>query len=154
METLASIIVNVFSSFLYDKGNSWKDKRNIEKFQKELEEWAIRFEQEHDGTIVTRGIFYSYLQNYHIIRRIFCYVIGTEEKDMDEEKFLSGISAQFIENAAEQGITLSIEDRHIQQKFFETILEKIKKISLWSAGQFPAGDFLCFDAEQCDLGKN
>lgn len=126
METLSSIIINIFSSILYDKANGWKDKKSIEKFQKELLECVKEFEQKHDGSIVTRGVFYTYLQNYDVIRRIFCYVIDTKEKAKDEDVFISEVSGQFIENAKEQGIMLSIEDRHIQQEFFETILNKSK----------------------------
>ena len=71
METLLSIILNVFSSLLYDKISIWKDKKSIAKFKESLENWAIEFERKNDGTIVTTGKFYTYIQAIRTIIKIF-----------------------------------------------------------------------------------
>ena len=70
MNTISSVLINIFSSFFYDKMNIWSQKKNIKKFIEEISEWGKEFEQRNDGTIVTQGIFIGYIETFKIIQNM------------------------------------------------------------------------------------
>lgn len=94
METLVNIIIDIFSSILCEKVDIWKDRRSIGKFKESLESWAIEFEKENDGTIVTTGRFYTYIRYHRVILNIFEYVVDISEKSISEEIFILDLKSE------------------------------------------------------------
>lgn len=126
MDNLLSIIVNIFSSFLYDKIGIWKDKSSMAKFEKSLENWAIEFEKKNDGTVVTTDRFYSYIKSNRVILSIFEYVTDASEKLVSEESFISDIKKRFT-LAMEQEQRLTYRDQQVICEFCDALLSQSKK---------------------------
>lgn len=126
MNTISSVLINIFSSFFYDKVNIWSQKKNIEKFIEELSEWVKEFEQRNDGTIVTQGVFINYVENFKIIQKMLKYVLDASEKDEGEVSFVKKIQENFKQYAIAQNVQITVADRSILKEFFNTVFEKIK----------------------------
>ena len=81
MDTISSIVINIISSFLYDGMNGWKEKKQIQNFKDEMTQWVLDFEQKNDGTIITKGVFIGYIENYKVIQKIMRHArYSTTEK--------------------------------------------------------------------------
>lgn len=126
METLVGIITNVFSSFLYDGIAVWKDKKAIQAFKDDLIQWATEFEKTHDGTIVTQGIFYSYIVNHCVILNVFEYVVSIHNKNQSEAVYLSTQKQQLYKALEVETYKISVLDKRIINEFFQSILNKCK----------------------------
>lgn len=126
MDTLLSIVVNIFSSFLYDKMGIWKDRKSIVRFKESLEDWAIEFEKKNDGTIVTTGRFYTYIKSHRVILNIFEYVTDVSEKLVSEEAYISDLKKRLI-LAMEQDQKLTYRDQQVINEFCDALLNKSKK---------------------------
>ncbi|SEP47308.1 hypothetical protein [Propionispora vibrioides] len=126
MDTLLSIIANIFSSFLYDKVGIWKDKKSIAKFKESLANWAIEFEKKNDGTIVTTGRFYTYIKSHRVILNVFEYVTDVSEKSVSEEAFILALKKRLI-LAMEQDQRLAYHDKQVINEFCDALLDKSKK---------------------------
>ena len=110
MNTISSVLINIFSSFFYDKVNIWSQKINIEKFIEELSEWVKEFEQRNDGTIVTQGVFINYVENFKIIQKMLKYVLDASEKDEGEVSFVKKIQENFKQYAIAQNVQITVAD--------------------------------------------
>lgn len=127
MKTISSVLINIFSSFFYDKMNIWSQKKNIQKFIDELSEWAKEFEQKNDGTIATQSVFICYVENFKIIQKIFKYVLETSEKEEGEISFIKKILKNFEQYAIAEKSQITVVDSSILKEFFNTVFEKVKK---------------------------
>lgn len=126
MDTISSIVINIISSFLYDGMNCWKEKKQIQNFKAEMTEWVQNFEQKNDGTIITKGVFIGYIENYKVIQKIMQYVLSASDKEEGEEPFIKTIHKDFEQYAAEQQVQIGVLEHSILKEFFNTILEKTK----------------------------
>ncbi|MEG0428850.1 MAG: hypothetical protein RR639_03460, partial [Hydrogenoanaerobacterium sp.] len=126
METLVGIITNVFSSFLYDGVAVWKDKKAVQAFQDDLIQWAIDFEKSHDGTIVTQGIFYSYIVNHRVLLNVFEYVVNIHMENQNEADYISAQKQQLCKALESESHKISVADKYIINEFFQSILNKCK----------------------------
>ena len=99
MDTISSIVINIISSFLYDGMNGWKEKKQIQNFKDEMTQWVLDFEQKNDGTIITKGVFIGYIENYKVIQKIMQYVLSASDKEESEETFIRNIHKDFEEYA-------------------------------------------------------
>ena len=126
VDTISSIVINIISSFLYDGMNCWKEKKQIQNFKDEMTEWVQNFEQKNDGTIITKGVFIGYIENYKVIQKIMQYVLSASDKDEGEEDFIKTIHKDFEQYAAEQQVQIGVLEHSILKEFFNTILEKTK----------------------------
>lgn len=159
MNTISSILINIFSSFFYDKMSIWSQKKNIEKFIEELSEWAKEFEQRNDGTIITQGVFISYVENFRIIQKMLKYVLDASEKEEGEISFIKKIQENFKQYAIAENVQITVVDSSILKEFFNTVFEKIKifiyseveiTVKIW---QIPFGNILkvCCRAQRKSL---
>ena len=126
VDTISSIVINIISSFLYDGMNCWKEKKQIQDFKEEMTEWVQNFEQKNDGTIITKGVFIGYIENYKVIQKIMKYVLSASDKAEGEEDFIKTIHKDFEEYAEEQQVRIAVLEHSILKEFFNTILEKTK----------------------------
>ena len=126
VDTISSIVINIISSFLYDKANCWNDKKQLQDFKNELIYWVQDFEQKNDGTIITRGVFVRYIENYKVIQKIMHYVLSSYDNEECEEDFIKKIYTDFEEYAKEHNIQIQTQEHLVLKEFFCTILEKTK----------------------------
>ena len=126
MNTISNVLINIFSSYFYDKMNIWSEKKNIKKFIQELSEWVKEFEQKNDGTIVTQGIFISYIENFKIIQKMLKYVLDASEKEEGEISFIKKIQENFKQYAIEENVPITVVDSSILKEFFNTLFDRIR----------------------------
>ena len=126
MNTISSVLINIFSSFFYDKMNIWSQKKNIKKFIEEISEWGKEFEQRNDGTIVTQGIFIGYIETFKIIQKMLKYVLDASEKEEGEIAFVKKIQEDFKQYANAENVKITVADSSILKEFFDTVFKKIK----------------------------
>ena len=81
----AGVVADLFSDELKNVLVSLKDRRAVQKFQKQLEQFEIEFEKAHDGSIATDGRFFSCLKSHRVMERIVEYVLDPKAENQTEE---------------------------------------------------------------------
>ena len=61
LETVISNACEDGAVLVYSKLNG--DKKRLKRFREELSEWETEFEKKKDGTIVSKGYFYEYIED-------------------------------------------------------------------------------------------
>lgn len=82
---IENVVMNLFSSQLYDGKNSIIFKMKLWLFRKKLMKWIRRFIKSHDGTVLSTGDFERFITNYKLIEHIFSQASATTiSKSKDE----------------------------------------------------------------------
>lgn len=68
---IESIIINLFSSQLYDGKVTFCERIRLKCFRKKLFKWIRKYIIQHDGTVLTTGDFEIFLQYHYPIENIF-----------------------------------------------------------------------------------
>src|SRR5699024_5646586 len=120
----------LFSDELKNVLASLKDRRAVQKFQKQLEQFEIEFEKAHDGSIATDGRFFSCLKSHRVMERIVEYVLDPKAENQTEEAFLQEVEGEIATALKRDAdLTLSGGDRHLVQKFLGELLSRTREFS-------------------------
>ena len=68
---IESIIINLFSSQLYDGKATFCERIRLKCFRKKLFKRIRKYIIQHDGSVLTTGDFEIFLQHHHPIEKIF-----------------------------------------------------------------------------------
>ena len=117
------LFFGVATNFIYDKARGFGDKRKAKLFIKQLKEWEISFEKKHDGTIITDGAFYTYIQRQNEIEAIFDFFANP--KPMVQEVFIRERKEKLIHSLS--GRTLEYKDYAAINDFYDILCEKSKR---------------------------
>lgn len=82
---IESIIINLFSSQLYDGKMTFCERIRLKYFRKKLLKWIRKYIIQHDGTVLTTGDFEIFLQYHQPIENIFKQIssgTGVVSKEM------------------------------------------------------------------------
>lgn len=154
MNTISSVLINIISSYFYDKMSVLLQKKNIEKFIEELSTWIKEFEQKNDGTIVTQSIFIRYIKNFNIIQKLFNYVLVASEIEEGEKSFIKGIQEGFKQFAITENIKVTVADSSILKEFFNTVFGKIKIFIFSEEKPFDRAVLYCLVQTRLDLHES
>ena len=70
---IVDIITSLLTDKLYDKIKDWIDRKSLRDLIDNLKEKIIEFEHRNDGTIITTGVFATYIENYNVVLRLVEY---------------------------------------------------------------------------------
>ena len=85
LELISSIVINIFSSQLYDNKASFVERINLRIFRKKIIKWVREYIIKHDGTVLTTGDFEIFLSRYRLIENIFTHVSDSGNSVSKEE---------------------------------------------------------------------
>ena len=126
----AGVATDFFSDELKNVLASLKDRRAVQKFQKQLEQFEIEFEKAHDGSIATDGRFFSCLKSHRVMERIVEYVLDPKAENQTEEAFLQEVEGEIATALKRDAdLTLSGGDRHLVRKFLGELLSRTREFS-------------------------
>ena len=126
-DVVGGVAINYISNDFLKKLEEINGRHSFAKFKTALEEWAINFEKNHDGTIATSSEFIGYVKNYHIVEEITRYVIYPKSTGLEEKNFLDSLlqkMVQSFENSPSR--KLSLEDKSVIADFLNSILAQTK----------------------------
>ena len=117
---VVSILVNLLSSDVgaYGKSISFKIRRF--RWKKSLEKWLMKYEMEHDGTILTEGRFLQTLKFQKPVEEIYAFVCGTSSNASDAA-FVTDL-VQKTKRSIDGGVDASSESEI--HHFYEELLKK------------------------------
>ncbi len=127
----SGVAANYISDKLLRGLSGFKDQRELQRFRRSLEEWAVEFEQTHDGTIAARGEFAGYVRRCRVVENVIGYVLLPAADGSDEDAFLAGMGEGMthgIEEACSR--RLSPEDRWVVSEFLTSLLARVKDFAL------------------------
>ena len=119
--------------FIFSQLNN--DKKRLKEFKREFENWENEFENKHDGTIVSQGPFYEYIQNSKDIDKIIKYVLsenlGFSKELLNEETFIKSLIGD-LENYLniEKNLRLRPIDIGAIQEFYNKAMDLSKSFIL------------------------
>ena len=121
------LAVNYISDKLLQELATLNDKRELQQFTADLNDWLIEFEQEHDGTIADKSEFAEYIKNYCVVNKVVSYVLAPDTEGPPEETFLSDM-ADDVGRGIEDKLShkLSPGDKEVISCFLDMILVKAK----------------------------
>lgn len=90
-EHIFSLCVNILSDYISVKIGNEIDKKKIESFKNRLNKKANELEKEYDGTIITNGDFYHYIQTDKVINKIFDYYYNPHGYKENEQIFIQNL---------------------------------------------------------------
>lgn len=123
--------LGILSDGFIEKIRGFADKKSIKNFVDDIQAWEIEFEKSHDGTIATRGEFYSYITNHKVIENIVWYVLDTSSQTAPEDDFLASINRKMLVTFERDGVgKLSHSDRHIVLEFLSSVHQKAKDFAM------------------------
>lgn len=127
----SGVAINYISDALMQRLNIYKEKKAVREFWKALDEWALNFEMDHDGTIVTNSVFCSHIKHYHIVERVVSYVLVPSNSGLPELLFLEQLE-QTMSGELEQRLKrrLSPEDSQVIHDFLDNLLRQAKDFVL------------------------
>lgn len=127
----SGVAINYISNELIQHLNTYKDKNAVQEFWKALDNWALNFETDRDGTIATRGAFHSHVKHYHIVEQVVSYVLVPSTSELPELLFLEQME-QTMSRELEQhlGSRLSPEDSQVIHDFLGSLLRQTKTFAL------------------------
>lgn len=79
-EIIWSILINIFSSIVYDGHVGFFKRLQYKRFSKKLTIWIQRYIQKNDGTVLSTGDFEIFLRDYKLIEKIFIHVASGDNK--------------------------------------------------------------------------
>ena len=85
LELISSIVINIFSSQLYDNKASIVERINLRIFRKKIIKWVREYIIKHEGTVLTTGDFEIFLSRYRLIENIFTHVSDSGNSVSKEE---------------------------------------------------------------------
>lgn len=125
LEVGSGVAINYISDELIQRLNTCKDSKAVLKLWETLDNWALSFEMDHDGTIVTSGIFQSYVKNYHIMERVVSYVLLPDGDGLPEPLFLDQLVQTMTKELEQrQERSLSPENIRVIRDFLESLLHQ------------------------------
>jgi len=125
------IATNLLSDELAKTLVAFKDQKDVRRFIDTLHEWEIQFEQEHDGTIVTNGAFYAYIQHYRVMEKILSYVLDPFGIAVSEKDFLEDIGSKMVVYLEEKtACVLSWNDKEQVTGFLSDLMSMVKEFLL------------------------
>ena len=151
MGTISSILINIFSSYFYDKLDSWSDKKDTQNFLAELSEWIKDFEQKNDGTIITKSIFISYIENFGVLQSMLKYVLDASENKVGESAFLKNLQKNFALYAAGESVHITPFDESVLKEFFSTVFNKMKSYIYGKADNSARAVLYCLVQTRLDI---
>ena len=87
IDLIENIVINLFSSQLYDRKVSIFEKVRLECFRRKLVKWTRQYINSHDGTVLTTSDFESFLRYHHLIENIFSQVTSADSS-VSKEMFI------------------------------------------------------------------
>ena len=120
-------------ALVFSKINS--DKKKIKNFKEELRKWENEFEKKKDGTIVSKGCFYEYIEDRKDIHKVIEYVLsknlGFDNKILSEEKFVENLIQNINDYLIkDKKLRLTPMDRGAIHEFYTKIMHLSKKFIL------------------------
>lgn len=123
----SGVTINYISNELLHGLEKMKDRRELQRFKRSLEEWALNFEKKHDGTIATNSKFLSYVKNYRLTEIVISYVLFPNAEGLDERAFFTQIRDDMVRGLeGNNSLKLSLEDVEVIHSFLESLLTQTK----------------------------
>lgn len=127
-DLFVSMIVNMFSSDLYDKMDSLHDKRKLKKFCEELNDWIKKFCNNNDDfCIVNTDGFYKFIENYKIPQLIINYYLEPEKQEKSKDVYITEIISKLKLYLNDYNNILKPQDETIVREMLIGIYEKINR---------------------------
>lgn len=120
------IITSILTNKLYDKIKDWIDEKSLRDLINNLKEKTIEFEHRHDGTILTTGVFATYIENYNVIQRVVEFILNPNLSNSSMCQFIDNLTYSIIEYCEESGSKISYTDKKLIKEFIEMIYSIIE----------------------------
>lgn len=121
-EIISGIVFNIFSSWLYDKGNSIAYTIKLKQFKKELNEWIQEYIIRNDGSVLCSGDFERFISHFKPIEKIL-EVISGEGEPVTKDCFIDEQLSSFFENYRAK--TESPNERSCVKLFLSSLYDEI-----------------------------
>lgn len=133
LETVISNACEDGAVLVYSKLNG--DKKRLKRFRAELSEWETEFEKKKDGTIVSKGYFYEYIEDKKDIDKIIGFVLSQNPSFPDEILSEDELVEILIKNLnhyliSEKDEFLTPTDQGVIREFYTKIMQISKNFIL------------------------
>lgn len=127
MATIASVIsnisLNVLSSFIYDKGNTFFSPLKKEQIEKKICTWSEKFFSTHSEMVFETSQFYNYITYQKPLDKICMYVMNENKATMiAKQEFVRNLTAECKKNIIEAGGKCSIPEESAIRDMFDGAL--------------------------------
>lgn len=126
---IVDIITSLLTDKLYDKIKDWIDRKSLRDLIDNLKEKIIEFEHRNDGTIITTGVFATYIENYNVLLRLVEYILQPDLSKPSKIQFIDNFTYNIIEYCKENGSKMSYTDKTLIKDFFEMIYSTIENFA-------------------------
>lgn len=125
--TMFSILINVISSDVTNKKLTVKEKYSFYRFKKDNKKWIDEFCKKYDGTILTMGMFATYLTYQHPIDEIYQYVLCPSKDGVGNHTFINQITEESKSYFLKDGFALSAQNEGIIKELFKKIYTQLNE---------------------------
>ncbi len=105
----------------------FKDKFELGKFQKSLEEWIEAFVCENEVSILANSAFSNYLEHYNLLEHIFFYITDTDSSALPERQFITEEIQKFEVYLKRQVCTVTSNDHSVISDFVSSLFQQVKE---------------------------
>lgn len=117
--TIGSILTNMVSSDLWQRGLQLVDRHQVNDFLDETAEWSIDYINSHDGTILTTNRFATFLEYEHPIENMLGFLIGSTNTPSKRAFINSQID--LFKNSGKDDVPLNVDDTRLLFEFFDQL---------------------------------
>lgn len=117
--TIGSILTNMVSSDLWQRGLQLVDRHQVNDFLDETAEWSIDYINSHDGTILTTNRFATFLECEHPIENMLNFLIGST--NTQSKKAFINSQIDLFNNSGKDNAPLNADDTRLLFEFFDQL---------------------------------
>lgn len=130
VSTIGVILLNLFSSIIYDKGRVVLEPRLEEQFQETLQLWLEKFFSDHSEPVFDSSGFYNYMEYQKPFHRIVEHIVVPEEFPVLDDQFLKRLSSDCRDSILQAGGKCSIPDECVIYDLFQGALHLFRNYLL------------------------
>lgn len=122
VSVIGTMLLNLFSSAIYDKWKTALEPQSEEQFQKTLQSWLEKFFSNHVEPVFDSSGFYNYMEYQKPLHRIIEHIMGLENPPILDDQFLKRLSSDCRDSIVRAGGKCSVLDEYVIYDLFQGAL--------------------------------